>query len=170
VKNLIPLILIFILTACSQESIIHIELPMTYGLQVDNEITSVKTQRGETNSEQLGTIIDVKLFDGGRAILVSAKLNAGVKIPVNSEFEVVPTDILGHKMIAVSYSSESNSYQNNDTVEGFYIDPIENMIDSLLINSMDQIMDASALLDAVDSSGFLDSIFGDRTPVHIPTH
>ena len=161
-KKLIPLVIILLLTACSQENTIHIELAMTYGLQVDNQLQS--------NDEQLGTITAIKLFDGGKAILVTAKLNAGVEIPINSEFAVVSSDILGTRIIEVTYSNQTETYPSNDTVVGFYIDPLESMIDSIMSNSIDQIMDASMLLDTLDLEGFFDSIFEEQTSIVIPTH
>ncbi|NOQ74211.1 MAG: hypothetical protein GQ574_19540 [Crocinitomix sp.] len=161
-KKIIPFIFLFIVTACSSENILHIKLPETYGLQIDNQIQS--------EGQQLGTITDVKLFDKGQSILVSAKLNTAVEIPIDSKFEVVPIDVLGSKMIEVTYSNQSEFYHSNDTVVGFYIDPFENLMDSLLLNTVNQLIETTIILDSLEAEYYLDSIFKNHTSIVIPTH
>jgi hypothetical protein len=161
-KKLIPVILLFLITACTQENIIHIQLPLTYGLQVDNQIQS--------EGEQLGIITDVRLFENGLSILVSARLDSDVEIPINSEFAVEHGVIIGSKMIEVTYSNETDFYQTSDTVDGFYIDPLKTLIDSMMGNTMDLLQESTILSDSTDVLEYLDSIFDDQSTIVIPTH
>ena len=159
-KRFLIIFILFYAFACTQENNIHIELPLSYGLQVKNQVQS--------DGEQIGVISDLKLSEGGHTILATAKLNAGVRIPLNSNFEVVPADILGTKMIDISYSNENIYHQHNDTVIGFYKDPIENLIDSMLIHSIDS-LESNLIIDSldVDSLFFLiDSILQEGSPTN----
>jgi phospholipid/cholesterol/gamma-HCH transport system substrate-binding protein len=150
-RRLLLLSSIIIITACSQENIIHIELLQSNGLQVDNQVRA--------NEEQIGFITDVRLSENGLGIIASAKLDAGIEIPLNSYFELVSADILGTKMIEITYSNEDVFYENGDTVEGFYIDPIKNLVDSMLLHSIDSI--GSVIIEDFFENDTIESVITD---------
>lgn len=161
-KKFIPLTLLILAFACTSENVIHIHLPETYGLQVEDQI--------QANGNQLGVITDLQLFENGKSILVAAKMNAAIEIPIESKFEVVPIDVLGSKMIDVTYSNKTEFYHSNDTVLGFYIDPVKSLIDSVMSSTLELIQESAIPSDSIDILDYLDSIFNSQSSIVIPTH
>lgn len=135
-------ILIFgILTAmisCTTKETIDIEFDRIDGLSEESELVF--------KGLNVGQVEDIKIISSGK-LIVTVELDDKFELPINPEFRIISTNLLGSKSIQISQSDKEVSKNSDSRYCGTYqseniVDTISNkainMIESMITNSKNQ--------------------------------
>lgn len=90
-----------------------------YHVYYDRVDGLVKSNKVTLNGFQIGQVKDIQFApDLSGRLIVTLSVNSSFRIPIKSVAQIVSSDIMGTRSIAIDYSSEKELYQSNDTIPG----------------------------------------------------
>jgi len=130
-NKIILTLFLSLLISCNTDSYnIFIEIDNAYGIDKGTKIFY--------KGKEIGKINEINIFKN--RVLAMSEINDEIKIPENSKFEIISTDLFGTKAFEIICNKYSKPYlKNNDTVKSYINDNTK--IDSLFINIKEVIDD-----------------------------
>ena len=126
-----PILILGILVAlisCSNKETIEIEFDRIDGLSEDSELV--------LKGLKVGEVKDIQIISSGK-LIVTVELDDNFELPINPEFRIISTNLLGAKSIQID-QTDSEVIKNSDSrYYGTY--QSENLVDTISNEAMNMI-------------------------------
>ena len=125
-----------------QNSTYHVVYERVDGLVESSKVT--------LNGYQVGQVSDIEIASGNSGkLIVSFTVGSSFKIPKSSIAQIISSDIMGTKSIAISFSNEEEIHQSNDTILGAVEQDLKEQVSMQVLPIKNK---AEQLLGTIDSA------------------